>query len=71
MLDSGLESEPSNGVQEKKGSADQLSAKHSIAEENSDNELIGWWGVGYPVAGLRDGVFPGDHLVNYAVGVGR
>ena len=50
-------------------SADQLSAKHqSIAEENSDNELIGWWGVGYPVAGLRDGVFPGDfyHLVNYA-----
>jgi hypothetical protein len=49
-------------------SADQLSAKHrAIAAENVDNELVGWWGVGYPMAGVRDGVFPGDfyHLVNY------
>jgi hypothetical protein len=50
-------------------SADQLSAEHrAIATENADNELVGWWGVGYPLAGVRDGVFPGDfyHLVNYA-----
>ena len=50
-------------------SADQLSSKHrAIAAENIDNELVGWWGVGYPMAGVRDGVFPGDfyHLVNYA-----
>ena len=50
-------------------SADQLTAKHrSIAVENADNELIGWWGVGYPLSGVRDGAFPGDfyHLINYA-----
>ena len=50
-------------------SADQLNAKHrAIATANADNKLIGWWGVGYPVAGVRDGAFPGDfyHLVNYA-----
>lgn len=49
-------------------SADQLNAEHrAIAAENADNELVGWWGVGYPMAGVRDGVFPGDfyHLVNY------
>lgn len=50
-------------------SADQINAKHlAIAAANADNELVGWWGVGYPVAGVREGAFPGDfyHLVNYA-----
>ena len=50
-------------------SQDQLAAKHrEIAEANVDNTSVGWWGVGYPQAGARDGVFPGDfyHLVNYA-----
>jgi hypothetical protein len=53
-----------NGV-----SQDQLSAKHQqIAAANSNNTMVGWWGVGYPQAGARDGLFPGNfyHLVNYA-----
>ena len=48
---------------------DQLAAKHQqVAKANADRTTAGWWGVGYPQAGVRDNLFPGDfyHLVNYS-----